>query len=161
MAFKTLKEQMASQLPGVGLERVEVRAQGCWNCKNFDREAAAKLWWEKARGDMLQKAVIIAMKSPLGEASQPVVNIRQGVPKIDGLITVGAMGACKTGRKPNGDPVGDFVHQTYLCGRWTGMTGASVAREGEALDKLPEELMEDMNTPIDPATLALDDPKIS
>lgn len=161
MAFKTLKEQMASLLPGVGTERVEIRAQGCWNCSNFDREVAAKLWWDKARGELLEKAVVLAMKSPLGEKSQPVVNIREMVPKTDAQVTGGVWGSCKVGRKPNGDPVGDFVHQTYLCGRWSGVTGASIAREGEKLDKLPEELMEDLNNPIDPSAVDLNDPTLS
>lgn len=35
---------------------------------------------------------------------------------------------------------GTYVSDRFLCDRWSGATGASVAREGGRLDDLPEEL---------------------
>lgn len=142
MAAKNLKEFFASKLIGVGTDRIEVRTQGCWNCIHWDPEAAAKLWWGEARAAMLARGVTLASNDPRGEAHPVVRNIREMVPKIDGSMTLGEFGTCRMGKDPNGNPLGDFVASTYLCGTWTGKVGASVAREGEKADLLPEEVFD-------------------
>ena len=47
---------------------------------------------------------------------------------------------CSVGKPADGKPLPDFVHVSYLCTMWSGREGASVTREGAALDKLPEEV---------------------
>lgn len=146
MANKALKALLAKKLHGVGTDRIAVRAQGCWNCIHGGEagfERAAKLWWDKARGDTLARGVQIATSSPLGEQDERVKNVRAMVPQMDVNVERKQWVTCSTGKDPSGNPVADFVHHTYLCSKWTGAVGASVAREGEKLDKLPEELMED------------------
>lgn len=140
-----LREALLPKLPGVGIERIAIRTQGCWNCKNWRAEKAKDLWWDHARGDLLAGATKIAVASPLGEKHPRVLAVRHMVPLMDEKAHTGELGCCSVGKLPNGDPVGDFVFSTYLCGQWSGAEGASVAREGEKADKLPEELMEDLN----------------
>lgn len=142
MGFRTLKDQLASKLVGVGQDRIAIRTQGCWSCVHWDMDKAVDLWWKEARQNTLNRGVQIALESPHGEADPRVRAIREMVPATDAGMTQGQWGACKVGRMPNGDPVGSNVHQTYLCGVWTGREGASVAREGAKADTLPEELME-------------------
>ncbi len=64
---------------------------------------------------------------------------------IDEKVHTKQIGCCSHGRLANGDPVGEFVFSTFLCDRWTAAQGASIAREGEKADKLPEELMDDLH----------------
>jgi hypothetical protein len=150
MPLKTSKEMLRDallpKLPGVQAERLAIRTQGCWNCKNWRPEGAANLWWDHARGDLLANATRIALDSPMGEKHPRVLAVRHMVPLIDEQAHLGKIGCCSVGKQPNGDPVGDFVFSTYLCGQWSGAEGASVAREGEKADALPEELMERMNS---------------
>lgn len=136
---KTEKEALARSMPGVGQDRILVRTQGCWNCKNFRPEEASKLWWDKARGEMLARGVAIATGDPRGENHPTVRNIRDMVPKIDGEMTLGTFGLCNVGKDPSGGPLGTFIAHTYLCGQWAAADGASVARAGAAPDRLPEE----------------------
>lgn len=84
------------------------------------------------------------MEAPAGQNDPRVRNVREMIPMTDAGMTRGDWGMCSVGKMPNGDPVGTNVHNTYLCGKWTGKVGASVAREGQKADKLPEELMQDM-----------------
>lgn len=143
MAYEKLKEHLArTKYNGVGLERIAVRTQGCWNCIHGSADKANERWWNEARQMLLQKAVGLAMKSPIGEKDQHVLAIRKGVPEMDAQMTKQEWVTCKVGKKADGTPVDDFVASTYLCSQWTAAQGASVAREGAAPDKLPEELME-------------------
>jgi hypothetical protein len=129
-------------------ERVHERAQGCWNCIHM---RAAKPFWNEQRQSNLQIAVGIAKDSILGENDQKVINIRRMVDYTDNLVAQALVVQCgKTpkGKTAYGDPVGDLVANAYLCDGWSGAQGASVARAGGALDKLPEELVEIMDGPI-------------
>jgi hypothetical protein len=144
MAFQNLKQMLKGMHPGVGLDRIEVRTQGCWNCTHWQLEKAADLWWKEARTKLLNRAVQLALNSPQGENNQVVRNIRGQVPQFDHAIHTKKLGCCSVGKDANGNPVGDFVFSTFLCGQWTATEGASVAREGQAADKLPEELMDRM-----------------
>jgi len=138
----SLKKALAKTLAGVGEERIAIRTQGCWSCIHSDFEKAKTHWWERARFEMLNKAVMIATTSPKGEEHPTVRSIREMVPKIDMSMQAGGWCCCRIGQSPTGESVGDFVASTYLCDRWTARQGASVAREGAAADKLPEELVE-------------------
>jgi hypothetical protein len=52
----------------------------------------------------------------------------------------GAIGICMKGGSGT-----DFVHHAYLCDKWTGSEGHRIAAEGHAPDKLPEELVEEID----------------
>ena len=147
MAFEKLKDFLQAKHPGVGADRIAVRSQGCWNCVNASMEKAQDRWWNEARGAMLARAVKLATESVMGEEEPRVRNIRTQIPLLDAAMERGEWIACSKGRKPDGTPVDDFVGSTYLCDRWTGSEGASIAREGAAPDKLPEELMEQLHDP--------------
>lgn len=58
---------------------------------------------------------------------------------FDRAVAAGGIGICAIGR-----PKSDFVDCRYLCDGWTGRDGASVATAGKPLDKLPEEVREDI-----------------
>jgi hypothetical protein len=144
MTAPNLKAFLRKKYPGVNSdERLVVRSQGCWNCTHFSKEKAKDLWWNEARAAQLNRAVKLALESPLGENSMPVKNIRAMIPVIDKAIEEGRFGRCSVGKQPDGTPVADFIEQGYMCQMWTGAEGASVAREGATLpEKLPEEVME-------------------
>ena len=60
---------------------------------------------------------------------------------VDHGIASGGLGMCLAGGVDrDGNPVGDFVKDVYLCEKWSGAQGASVARAGAAPDPLPAEL---------------------
>jgi len=59
---------------------------------------------------------------------------------FDVAVNAGAIGICLKGATK-----GDFVDCRYLCAQWVGVEGASVATEGQPLDKLPEELRAEMD----------------
>lgn len=145
MANDDLKRALSKKLVGVGAERIAIRTQGCWNCIHGGEagfEAAADLWWSEARAKTLERGVAIALKSPHGEKDERVKNIRAMVPKTDVQIEAKQWIHCEKGKNPDGSEVADFVAAAFLCGQWTGASGASVARAGAAPDKLPQELME-------------------
>ena len=148
MAFEKLKKALAeTKYPGVGPERIAIRTMGCWSCKHSQMERAVDTWWKEARQAFLARGAQIALNSPDGEKNERVMAIRKHVPMIDAAMTSHEWTMCDVGVKADGTPVSGFLHVTYLCGKWTGAEGASVAREGAAPDKLPEELMERMGDP--------------
>jgi len=52
----------------------------------------------------------------------------------------GAIGICMKGGSGT-----DFVHHAYLCDTWSGREGHRIAAEGHTADKLPEELVEEID----------------
>lgn len=50
---------------------------------------------------------------------------------------IGIQGLCKERTSPKYD---NFTADNFLCDRWSGVQGASIAREGRALDATSEEL---------------------
>lgn len=128
-------------------DRMFGRGQGCWNCKHWSTEDARKKWTAD-RQKNLNEALEITLGSPQGEDDVRVYNIRGMIDRLDNEIAKGSAGVCHgKGRLPNGDSVGDFVVHNYLCDRWSGAQGASMAREGKGTDKLPEELQEELDGP--------------
>jgi hypothetical protein len=127
-------------------ERVVSRNQGCWNCTKWDREKANPLWTQKRQND-LAKALEISMNHPDGEDHVQVKNIRSMVDSLDHLVASGHVGVCTGGgRTADGEPVGDFVVHSFLCGQWNAMAGANMTREGGALDALPEEVADKLDS---------------
>lgn len=150
VANNKLRRELSKVL--VPKERVVERTQGCWNCKHWDREMAKPLWTEKRQND-LKTALDLALNLPGGEPktqaecttpqAQRCYNIKKMVDSLDHLVASGHVGVCKGGgRTADGKPVGDLVVHSFLCDRWTGVSGAALARGGSAPDALPEELME-------------------
>jgi hypothetical protein len=131
-------------------ERVIAKGQGCWNCKHWDREAAKPLWTEKRQND-LNTALNIALSLPDGEPKTDeecktpqalrCFNIKSMVNSLDHLVASGHVGICTGGGRTEDDkPVSNFVVHSFLCSRWSGVAGASLARIDGKLDKLPGEL---------------------
>lgn len=137
-----LRSHLAQVL--VPKERVISTGQGCWNCKHWDRDKAKPLWTQKRQND-LARAAEIAVTSRHGENDQRVYNIRKFVNDLDHLVAVRMIGVCVGGgRTADGNPVGDFVVHSFLCDRWSGVSGSSLATGGKT-DPLPEERAELMN----------------
>ena len=57
---------------------------------------------------------------------------------IEAAIGQGLYMICKNRGKP--DKFDTYVNHRFLCDQWSAAQGASIAREGAAPDKLPEEL---------------------
>jgi hypothetical protein len=123
------------------------RTQGCWNCKHWSVKGAVDRWSDQRQMN-LQRALTIALESPQGEDDERVKNIKGMVNKLDHEIARGSAGTCSGGGKTaNNDPVGEYVVHNFLCGQWSGASGASIARGGAKADKLPEELQERLDGP--------------
>jgi hypothetical protein len=110
------------------------------NCKHWDREKAKTLWTSNRQRD-LQTALEISLKSPLGEEDPRIRNIRTMIDDCDHLVATGHLGVCLGGgHTEDGNPVGDLVTHAFMCDRWSGVSGASLARgEDGKLDPLPME----------------------
>lgn len=130
----------------VAPERVFERGRGCYNCTSFATgELALKRWRELRSRDLtyIQESGPIPR---LGELELPVPSGRDArmdqVHKADAAIQSGLFGLCLKGARPKdlGGPEGDFVHCKFLCERWNGRDGHSVATSGRPLDKLNDEL---------------------
>lgn len=122
-------------------DRTFSRTQGCWNCKH---SGSATAFWTEARQRDLATAIGIAQDDPQGEESLKVKNIRHMIDTTDHQVALGTLIRCSHGRKPNGDPVGDLVAHNYLCSRWSAKA-TGLDRDIGKTDKLPEELVEDLD----------------
>jgi len=67
-----------------------------------------------------------------------VENATRITDNIEAAIGQGLYMICKNRGKP--DKFDTYVNHRFLCDKWSAAQGASVAREGAAPDKLPEEL---------------------
>ena len=121
---------------------VLTRTVGCWNCLSWSPEQA-KARWKTKRQEDLETAVAIALDHPQGEQATRVVNIRRMVASVDNLIAAGQLGTCIRADLPRETPIGDFVAHGYLCNYWDARQGASIAREGQKLDKTSDEIFAD------------------
>lgn len=145
--FKSLGPALSGALdPNTGLSgRTFERTQGCWNCIHGDHDKAKAVWKDRRQAD-LAIAARKALESPMGENDPNVVNIRRLVDAIDRGIASGTLTKCTgPGVDSNGNAVGDFVKNNYLCHQWTARQGASVARAGQKADDLPAELEDKSN----------------
>lgn len=123
-------------------DRIFERTQGCWNCKHA--ESANKFWTERRQQDLTTAANLVKMFPKQGENHPKVVNIRRMVDLADHAIAMREMVRCTNdkARTGAGEPIGDLVASTFLCGQWSAAQGASIARAGQKADLLPEELLE-------------------
>lgn len=140
----------------VPTERVITRNAGCWNCK-FMRDATEFWFGDKTkgtfgrRGEDLNRAVTIAVDSPRGENDQRVLNIRRMIVVLDEGVSTRAMVRCGGGYNET-----DLIANSFMCHRYVGATGASVAREGERINDLPEDVREKIDGS-DSSTAKLDE----
>lgn len=126
----------------VAKDRVFERTQGCWSCKHGSREEAKRFWTAKRQEDLM-RALSLTNDSPHGEEDIRVKNIRHMVDTIDHSVAAGALIRCSgSGKTAAGEPVGDLIAHNYLCSNWSGKQGASIARAGQKLDELPEEIQD-------------------
>jgi len=108
---------------------------------HYDTERAKGAWTERRQSD-LKVALDTSLKAKRGENDVRVVNIRRMVDSLDHLIASRGAGLCVGGGETaDGKPVGDFVMAAFLCHKWSGRQGASLASDGKP-DLLPEELRE-------------------
>ena len=127
----------------VSNDRIFNRGAGCWNCKHCE---SGKAFWTHKRQQDLASALRISQGSPLGEEHPKVINIRKMVDTIDHSIAAGALVRCTgKGMTAHNEPVGDLVAHNYMCHKWTGAQGASIARAGGKMDELPEELVDKLD----------------
>lgn len=118
-------------------DRTFERGQGCWNC--IHAKPAVERWVDK-RKEMLERGLRLSIDHPKGQNYGPVVRIRRAVELMDAVVAQHKAFACAIGITAEGNPVGDLVASAYLCSRWTGRDGSSLARIDGKLDLLPEEL---------------------
>jgi hypothetical protein len=143
MSLLRKNKPLVDKLTGLSGRTYE-RTQGCWNCMHSSSEEARRFWLDQREKD-LKIATEITLGSPIGEKEPKVVNIRRMTALIDEAVFKGDLIKCSgSGVDANDNPVGDLVKANYLCRKWSGAQGASVARAGEAPDLLPMEL-EDKN----------------
>lgn len=128
-------------------ERIISRGQGCWNCIHAQ---PAREFWQKKRAEDLALATRISLNSPLGEKHPRVVKLRRMIDFVDHAVVANTMIRCTKGRTETGEPIGDLVVNSFLCDRWTGRDGASLAREGQGLDPLPMELRDKIDSSPEP-----------
>lgn len=129
-------------------DRVITRSKGCWNCIHWARDGIGQKQqtvvdvWQQKRQQDLATALNLALNAPDGEDNTRVKNIRAMVNSLDMLVASGHVGMCQGGGKTeDGNPVGDFVTHSFLCGNaWSGRTGASMAKDPTTNDTLPREL---------------------
>lgn len=141
-------------------ERVVQRGQGCWNCING--ETASAFWTEQRKGKLLMLRQLIEQSGQGHAIKHDLVHgvvvdwsivkmtpamdkVKSEIDTIDHSVAARALLRCTKGVTAFGAPVGDLVAHNYLCSKWTGRDGASVAREGGKLDALPEELIDKLD----------------
>lgn len=117
-------------------DRIVSRGQGCWNC--IHGNSANEFWTERRKSELVQLK-ILTDENPNSETRQ---RLAHKIDVIDHSVAAGALKHCTKGVTAAGEPVGDLVAHNYLCSKWSGQQGASLAREGGKLDELPEELID-------------------
>jgi hypothetical protein len=131
-------------------ERTFTRARRCANCTAFETGSMSHQKWNehrKARQDDYLRTIPVGrladMEKPEWSAAEMKDERLQQLHTMDHMIAQGIAGLCMKGARPKADggPEGDFVHCDFLCDRWVGREGHTVATTGHQ-DKLNEELYE-------------------
>lgn len=139
------------KLLGLGSSHIKERTQGCWNCVHFSTEKAIEIWWNGARQAMAARGAELAATA--GLADPRVQALRKTLPEMDVGMETKLWGICTgggftykevNGRKVKQPPFEDtqFIQNAFLCEKWTGAQGSSIAREGQKADLLPQEVVE-------------------
>jgi hypothetical protein len=131
-------------------ERTFTRNRGCYSCKSYENGELSRKQWAAHKFRLLGALEGAAPMTRLGdmEAGAPVLATKTNDPRLnqiqqmDKAIHLGVIGMCLKGCRPAslGGPEGDFVEHRFLCDRWDGRQGSSIATSGQALDKLSDEL---------------------
>lgn len=142
-------------------ERVVERGRGCWSCIWWNNTEDAKHSYAlrpdlgnqpfRIGDDLSIKEFQVLVQQGFSER-EAVLQLQERAklqtrPKIfDSMIQKGEIGLCRgKGVDRNDNPV-DFTHAGYLCHKWSGREGSSVATSAKPLDKLPDELLDDLET---------------
>ena len=109
------------------------------------REVAHKAAEFMAKGCPERQATdmaLAAVGAPVGlrNALQNARQTQARFAMFDALSQRSEIGICMKGGSGT-----DFVHHAYLCDKWSGREGHRIAAEGHAPDKLPEELVEEVD----------------
>jgi len=127
-------------------ERTFDRGRGCWNCRHFENAELARKHWATCRARDEAHLMATGPITRLGDLELPQPSQADArhamIREMEKAIHSGLAGMCLKGARPKalGGPEGDFVHCKFLCDRWNGRDGHSVATAGRPLDKLNEEL---------------------
>ena len=131
-------------------ERTFTRARRCANCVSFNIGSMAHSQWNihrQARQSDYLRTMPIARLADMEKPEWSPAEVKdarlQQLMMMDQMIANGTAGLCMKGPRPKADggPEGDFVHCEYLCNRWIGTEGHSVATAGHD-DKLGDELLD-------------------
>jgi hypothetical protein len=127
-------------------ERTFERGQGCYNCIHYENGERSKQHWGSHKMRLLNS---LAKSMPLIRLDEDEVSRAKDarldqVRQMDTAIATGVVGMCNKGARPMdmGGPPGDFVEHRFLCNRWTGKDGASLATGGK-MDLLPDGELEE------------------
>ncbi len=123
-------------------DRTFERGQGCWNCVNGSH--ATEFWTERRKQSLVRLKVLIESGKTKNIDRLAADNLAKMIDTTDHSVAAHALLRCTKGVTANDEPVGDLVAHNYLCSKWSGMQGASLAREGK-LDDLPEELADKLD----------------
>jgi hypothetical protein len=133
----------------VAPERSFTRGRGCWNCSHFENGELSRQQWRNHRSQT-EAHILQSGGAPLErlgdmEKPNPITGKDarlDSLEKIDHVIKAGVYGLCMKGARPQslGGPEGNFIHCNFLCDRWDGRQGSSLATSGHPLDKLGDEL---------------------
>lgn len=126
------------RLPLAPGQPIVERTMGCYNCTHSSTEAAKK-FWEIRRLSDLEVAKQQAAADPMGERAPQVMRLKHMINETDKAVAAGLLCRCRV----EGSPA-DLISLGFLCDKWTAAQGASVARDGAPVDKLPGELMEEV-----------------
>lgn len=130
----------------VGQEKLALRAQNLPEIHRLGDEDASVRDIARKTAELMRKgfaeseAQQIATADVQRQLGQIVAQAKQREARFevfDRAMELGQIGICVAGHAP-----GDFVEHRYLCDKWDGMTGSSLATSGKPLDKLPDELVD-------------------
>jgi hypothetical protein len=127
-------------------ERTFTRNRGCYSCKSFANEELVRQHWATKRPSLLTKTLTTPL--PASMAAETPSLAKDDDPRLkqlkdmDRMVATGCVGICMKGSRPKemGGPEGEFVAYAFLCDRWDGRDGHSLATAGKPVDKLNEEL---------------------
>lgn len=127
-------------------ERTFERGRGCWNCISYENGELSRQNWGTHKLRLNHSLSVSAPLTRLGDMENPQPSgtdaRRQQIDQMDKAVKLGVVGMCMKGARPAslGGPEGDFVEHRFLCDRWDGRQGSSLATSGKPLDKLNDEL---------------------
>lgn len=95
----------------------------------------AKKLWSVERLASLSTALEMSKLHAEGENHPRIVGMRRMIDGLDNAISRGIQGVCLKGSSES-----TFVADGYLCDKWNGRQGSSLAQGSGASDALPDEL---------------------